>query len=88
VTEEFDHSVHTEGQIDALQRAHQGTHTAIEALTSEDLAEYQNPDVAEAVRLLRTAELWLTDILLSEDHEPETVHGPDAEPPSTPTPLH
>lgn len=85
--DEDPHAHHTTEQIDALERAHASIDDAMTALGADVLADFENSDLAEVWRHLRTAHLWLKDVLEAEDHAPAAL--PDTGPPGDrPEPIH
>ena len=62
------HARHTTEQMDALERAHALVDDAIAALDTDVLDDFENEDLAEVWRTLRTAHLWLTEVLDAEGH--------------------
>jgi hypothetical protein len=72
------HARHTTEQVDALERAHALVDDAIAALDTDVLDDFENEDLAEVRRNLRTAHLWLTEVLEAEGHgPPHEGGGPD-----------
>jgi len=80
------HAGHTTEQIEALERAHTSIDAAMDALGADVLEDFANEDIAEVWRHLRTAHLWLKDVLDAEDHAPSEL--PETGPGDRPEPIH